>query len=167
MNVNQQFSIFSTPHQSIQPAEMASSRGWKWRRWWEERFCRSIQTRMRKNSNFSFNLDYFPSPLGLSCQIWGRWWWWWTQGYNWRQRACRWASRCQGRRCRRHEEHSVEPERTWHLSTKPNVLLTELNIAVRVRRVVIPIPTLPGTDSAGINRDSQPRTWIQGFVGRI
>ena len=34
-------------------------------------------------------------------------------------------------------------------------ILTELNIAVRVRRVVIPIPTLPGTDSAEINRDSQ------------
>ena len=30
---------------------------------------------------------------------------------------------------------------------------------MRVRRVVIPIPTLPGTDSAEINRDSQARTW--------
>ena len=38
-----------------------------------------------------------------------------------------------------------------------NFKLTELNIAVRVRRVVIPIPTLPGTDSAEINRDSQAR----------
>ena len=38
-------------------------------------------------------------------------------------------------------------------------ILTELNMAVSVRRVVIPIPTLPGTDSAEINRDSQARTW--------
>ena len=48
-----------------------------------------------------------------------------------------------------------------------NYRYTELNIAVRVRRVVIPIPTLPGTDSAGINRDSQARTCRQGFVSRI
>ena len=37
-------------------------------------------------------------------------------------------------------------------------LLTALNMAVRVRRVVMPIPTLPGTDSGGTNRDSQPST---------
>ena len=35
---------------------------------------------------------------------------------------------------------------------------TELNMAVRVRRVVIPMPTLPGTDSGGMKRESQPRT---------
>ena len=34
---------------------------------------------------------------------------------------------------------------------------TELNIAARVRRVVIPMPTLPGTDFAGMKRDSQAR----------
>merc|ERR1719206_1545225 len=39
--------------------------------------------------------------------------------------------------------------------TRGTFCRTELNIAVRVRRVVIPIPTLPGTDSAEINRDSQ------------
>ena len=38
-------------------------------------------------------------------------------------------------------------------------MFTELNIAVRVRRVVIPIPTLPGTDSAGMKSDSQARIW--------
>ena len=32
-------------------------------------------------------------------------------------------------------------------------------MAVRVRRVVIPIPTLPGTDSGGMKRESQARTW--------
>ena len=37
-------------------------------------------------------------------------------------------------------------------------MLTELNMAVRVRRVVMPMPTLPGTDSAGMKRDSQART---------
>ena len=38
-------------------------------------------------------------------------------------------------------------------------LLTELNMAVSVSRVVMPIPTLPGTDSAGINKDNQANTW--------
>ena len=37
--------------------------------------------------------------------------------------------------------------------------LTELNIAVRVSRVVMPIPTLPGTDSGGMKSDSQASTW--------
>ena len=32
-------------------------------------------------------------------------------------------------------------------------------MAVRVSRVVMPIPTLPGTDSAGMNSDIQPRIW--------
>ena len=32
-------------------------------------------------------------------------------------------------------------------------------MAVRVRRVVIPIPTLPGTLSTGMKRDSQASTW--------
>ena len=31
-------------------------------------------------------------------------------------------------------------------------------MAVRVRRVVMPMPTLPGTDSAGTNSDSQAST---------
>jgi hypothetical protein len=40
--------------------------------------------------------------------------------------------------------------------------LTELNMAVRVSSVVIPIPTRPGTDSGGTNRESQAITTNTG-----
>ena len=49
--------------------------------------------------------------------------------------------------------------RIFTLYSGPYDLPTALNIAVRVRRVVIPIPTLPGTDSAGMKRESQASTW--------
>jgi len=50
---------------------------------------------------------------------------------------------------------SIQMSRKEMYETRGTFCRTELNIAVRVRRVVIPIPTLPGTDSAEINRDSQ------------
>ena len=35
--------------------------------------------------------------------------------------------------------------------------ITDLSIAVRVSMVVMPIPTLPGTEVRGMKRPSQPR----------
>ena len=35
--------------------------------------------------------------------------------------------------------------------------MADLSIAVRVRMVVMPMPTLPGTEVRGIKRPSQPR----------
>ena len=38
-------------------------------------------------------------------------------------------------------------------------ILNESNMAVTVRRVVIPMPTLPAIESGGMKRDSQASTW--------
>ena len=46
-------------------------------------------------------------------------------------------------------------------------LLTALNMAVRVRRVVMPMPTRPGTDSGGTNRESQAITTNTGGGGTV
>ena len=54
--------------------------------------------------------------------------------------------------------------RIFTIYSGPYDLPTELNIAVSVRRVVIPIPTLPGTDSAGMNRESQASTWRRNMM---
>ena len=37
--------------------------------------------------------------------------------------------------------------------------ITAQNMAVRVSRVVMPIPTLPGTDSTEMNKDIQASVW--------
>ena len=57
--------------------------------------------------------------------------------------------------------------RIFTIYSVPYDLPTALNIAVRVRRVVIPIPTLPGTDSAGMNMESQAITWRRKMMIRV
>ena len=40
-----------------------------------------------------------------------------------------------------------------------DAIITAQNMAVRVSRVVMPIPTLPGTDSTEMNKDIQASVW--------
>ena len=158
--------LFFIFRQSIQQAETASSRCWRWWKWLEGRSCRWPRTGIWKKVSFilTYPNDLLPCRLVLFSQTWGRRSQWWTQGCNWRQRSYKWASRYPGRRCKKHGVHFVEPEGEQNIKTRTNkYFLTELNIAVRVRSVVIPIPTLPGTDSAGMKRDSQARIWREGW----
>merc|ERR1719500_1094181 len=53
---------------------------------------------------------------------------------------------------------SIQTSRRETLETLGTFCLTELNMAVRVSKVVIPIPTRPGTDSGGTKRESQAMT---------
>ena len=49
----------------------------------------------------------------------------------------------------------------------PESILTELNMVVTVRRVVIPMPTLPAIESGGMKRDSQASTWRRMMMIKI
>ena len=98
----------------------------------------------------------------LSCTqtYWSRLWQW-TPWCSWTRRSYTSASKCPGRRRKTRGERCYGPKYFPHYSTNIflGLIITALNMAVRVSRVVMPIPTLPGTDSAGMNSDIQPRIW--------